>query len=644
MKYNQLLRAWISVILCAAVALSTITCSKKETKLIPIEILAGNPERISPQVSPDGTMMSYIAPENDVLNVWVKTIGKKDDRVVTRDDNRGIRRYFWAKDSKHIMYLQDIGGNENWRLYGVNLETDEIEDLTPFDEVQVRILAVDKNFPHEILIEMNKENPRVHDVYKLDITTAELEMVARNPGNVISWLQDSELKVRSATAATPEGGFDLLYRKSEDATWEKLLTWDAENGLSSEAVDFTKDGEELYLIDSRDANAGRLVRLNIESGDIEIIAQDPQYDVYQTVIHPDSREVQAVGFMRARIDWKVLDESIADDMKKIAKLDDGDFYLTSRDSADKTWLIGFTQDDGPVTYYAYNRESKKGTFLFSHMPALEEYTLAPMEPVSFESRDGLNIHGYLTFPVGKPRTNLPMVLYVHGGPWSRDSWGYDYNAQWLANRGYIAFQVNFRGSTGYGKKFLNAGDKEWGGKMHDDLVDAVNWAVEQGFADAGKVAIYGGSYGGYAALVGATFTPDLFRCAVDVVGPSNLVSLINSIPPYWSSLLATFHKRVGNPDTEAEFLKSRSPLFKVDQIKIPILIAQGANDPRVKQAEAEQIVAAMEQNGLEYEYLLFSDEGHGFAKPENRLKFMAAADRFLAKHLGGRFEEAAEDR
>lgn len=641
MSHGKLWRNALVLSLCVAVALSLFSCSKKEPKLIPLKILAGNPERVSPRVSPDGTMMSYIAPVNDVLNVWVKTIGKDDARAVTSDDNRGIRRYFWAMDSKHIMYLQDVGGNENWRLYRVDLGTNEVTDLTPFDNVQVRVLAVDKHFPDEILIEMNKENPQVHDVYKLTISTGDLELVARNPGNVIGWLQDADLKVRCATAATPEGGFDLLYRESEDATWEKLLTWDAENGLSSQAIEFTKDGSGLYLVDSRDANAGRLVKYDIETGDIDIIAQDPQYDVYETMINPDTREIEAVAFMRSRIDWQVLDESIADDMKAIARLDDGDYYVTNRDNADDTWLVGFTQDDGPVTYYAFDRKSKKGKFLFSHMPALEDYTLAPMEPVSFQSRDGLTIHGYMTFPVGKPRQNLPMVLYVHGGPWARDTWGYDYTAQWLANRGYISFQVNFRGSTGYGKEFLNAGDKEWGARMHDDLVDAVNWAVEQGYADSGKVAIYGGSYGGYAALVGATFTPDLFCCAVDVVGPSNLVTLIRSIPPYWSTLLATFYKRVGNPDTEEEFLKSRSPLFKVDQIKIPILIAQGANDPRVKQAEAEQIVAAMKAKGIDYKYMLFPDEGHGFAKPENRLKFMAEADRFLATYLGGRYEETA---
>jgi dipeptidyl aminopeptidase/acylaminoacyl peptidase len=640
MNSHKSLRTWIVFALCAVVALSAVSCSKKETKLIPIEILAGNPDRITPRLSPDGTLMAYIAPDNGVLNVWVKTIGKDDDRAVTKDTNRGIRRYFWAKDNTHIMYMQDVGGNENWRLYGANLATSEIKDFTPFDEVQVRVLAVDKKFPNELLIEMNKENPRVHDVYNLNLTTAELKLVGRNPGNVVGWLQNPNFKVLCATAATPDGGFDLLFRASEDATWDKLLTWDADNGLNSEVLEFTGDGKGLYLIDSRDANAGRLVKLNIETGEIETIAQDSQFDVSRTLIHPDTRTVQAVAFMRARIDWQVLDVSIADDFKAIAKLDDGDFFIIDRDDADATWLIGFTQDDGPVTFYAFNREQGKGTFLFSHMPALKDYKLAPMEPVSFESRDGLTIHGYMTCPVGKPRKDLPMVLNVHGGPWARDAWGYDYQSQWLANRGYICFQVNFRGSTGYGKDFVNAGDREWGAKMHDDLVDAVNWAVEQGYADPKKVAIYGGSYGGYAALVGATFTPDLFCCAVDVVGPSNLITLIHSVPPYWSSLLATFHKRIGDPATEEEFLKSRSPLFKVDQIKIPILIAQGANDPRVKQAEAEQIVAAMKEKGLEYEYMLFPDEGHGFAKPENRIKFMLAAEKFLAKHLGGRFEEA----
>jgi dipeptidyl aminopeptidase/acylaminoacyl peptidase len=357
------------------------------------------------------------------------------------------------------------------------------------------------------------------------------------------------------------------------------------------------------------------------------------------MVHPDTYEIQAVSFVKERTEWVIFDQSIKEDFEKIKAVDHGDFFILSRDNEDQKWVIGFTRDNGPVPYYAYDRTTKKATFLFDNKPDLKQYELAPMEPVSFKTRDGLTVHGYITFPPGDQKKQLPMVLNVHGGPWSRDTWGYDGEAQWFANRGYICLQVNFRGSTGYGKEFLNASIKEWGGKMHDDLVDAVHWAIKKGYADPKRIAIYGGSYGGYAALVGATFTPDLFSCAVDIVGPSNLITMIKSIPPYWSTLLAIEHKRVGNPDTEEVFLKSRSPLFKVDQIKIPILIGQGANDPRVKQAESEQIVQAMKEKGIDHEYMLFPDEGHGFAKPENRIKFYAHAEKFLAKHLGGRFEK-----
>jgi dipeptidyl aminopeptidase/acylaminoacyl peptidase len=643
MRHSKSISVFVPLMLLGAIAIFISGCAGPEPKLIPREVLFGNPVKTSPQISPDGKMLAYLAPVNNVLNVWVKTIGKEDDRAVTKDDDRGIRRYFWAEDSKHIMYLQDVGGNENWRLYAVDLETSQIKDLTPYEDVQVQIVARDKHFPNELLIGMNKEDPKVHDVYHLDLTTGKLEMVAKNPGNIASWLADANLKIRCAMVAGADGSFDLMLRGTEQADWEKLFTWGPEDSMTSGPVSFTKKGDSLHLIDSRNVNTGRLVKMKIETGNIQVIAEDPQYDVSNVMIHPDSYEVQAVAFTKARTEWIVLDDSIKDDFKVISKLDHGDFYISDRDNADEAWLVSFTKDNGPVSYYAYDRKKNKGTFLFEHMPELGKYKLARMEPVSFKTRDKLTIHGYTTFPVWKPRKNLPMVLSVHGGPWSRDSWGYDSSAQWFANRGYLCLQVNFRGSTGYGKDFVNAGDKQWAAKMHDDLVDGVNWAIEKGYADPEKVAIFGGSYGGYAALVGATFTPDIFCCAVDIVGPSNLVTLIKSIPPYWSTYLATFHKRVGNPDTEEEFLKSRSPLFKVDQIKIPILIAQGANDPRVKQAESEQIVEAMKKKGLAYEYMLFEDEGHGFAKPENRLEFCATAEKFLARHLGGRYEEAVED-
>ena len=610
-------------------------------ELIPRDILFGNPDKSSPQVSPDGTRMAYIAPVNNVLNVWVGTIGQDNYRPVTQDTDRGVRFYAWAADNQHILYIQDVGGNENWRLYATHLQSGETRDLTPFEQVQARVVARDKHFPNELLVGLNKDNPQAHDVYHLDLPTGELKQVAQNPGNIVAWVVDAQFKVRGALAASPDGSgsLELLARAGEEVSWDKLLTWDAEDNQTSGPLGFTLDGRSLYLLDSRNVNAGRLVQMAIATGETRVIAEDPDYDVASVMNHPDTREVQAVAFEKDRLEWVVLDESIRADFEYLRTLHRGDFAVSSRDDADAIWIVAFTTDNGPVSYYAYDRASRNATFLFDNQPALNRYTLATMQPFSFNARDGMTIHGFLTLPPGSDGKNLPMVLNVHGGPWARDTWGYRPDAQWFANRGYACMQVNYRGSTGYGKHYMNAGNKEWGGKMHDDLVDAVHWAVAQGITDPKKVAIFGGSYGGYAALVGATFTPDVFCCAVDIVGPSSLITLIQTVPPYWRPMISLFHQRVGNPETEEEFLKSRSPLFKVDQIRIPILIGQGANDPRVKQAEAEQIVEAMKSKGIPYEYLLFPDEGHGFAKPENRLKFYAAAEKFLAAHLGGRYEQ-----
>ncbi len=612
--------------------------------LIPREVLFGNPEKAQPRLSPDGTRLAYLAPLNGVLNVFVgpadAPVGGEEFVPVTRDEVRGIRVYFWAEDNRHVLYLQDEGGDENWRLHAVDPATGEDRDLTPFEGVQAQPIERSRRFPDALLIGLNKESPEAHDVYKLTLSTGDLEIVAKNPGNVVGWVADHDFEVRGAVTSTPEGGSDLLLRKNAEDDWSGAISWGKEDALTSGPVGFTGDGEKLYLFDSRGANAARLVVFDPASGETGVLVEDPRYDVGDVMVHPETREAQAAAVERARTEWVVLDDSIREDFEEIKGLSRGDFAVTSRDHADKRWIVAFTADDGGASYYSYDRGTKTGTHLFDARPDLVEYTLAQMQPISFTSRDGLVVEGYLTLPPGTPAGQpLPMVLNVHGGPWARDGWGYDPEAQWLANRGYACLQVNFRGSTGYGKDFLNAGNKEWAAKMHDDLVDAVRWAVDEGIADPERVAIYGGSYGGYAALVGATFTPDLFRCAVDIVGPSNLITLINSIPPYWKPLLSIFHERVGNPETEEDFLKSRSPLFFVDNIEIPMLVAQGANDPRVKQAEAEQVVAAMREKGIEHEYMLFEDEGHGFARPENRLKFYAAAERFLARHLDGRYEE-----
>jgi dipeptidyl aminopeptidase/acylaminoacyl peptidase len=615
-------------------------------ELIPRQVLFGNPERISPRISPDGTQLAWIAPSDGVLNVWVAPAGTGQGeginwsaaRVVTDDSDRGIRMFAWAHDGRHLLYLQDTGGDENWRLHDVDLATMQRRDLTPFGNVQTQLIAGEKKFPTEILVGMNRDNPQLHDVYRLDLTTGELTKEVENPG-FVGWVADSQLVVRAGVAPQPDGGLVLMVRGGGGEEWRPLLSIDAEDALTSGPVAFSEDGTSMLVLSSVGTNTGRLVRLNLTTGDAEVLAEDPEADVTGIRLHPDTREPQIVTFLKDRSEYRVLDPDVADDLAAIRALHPGDPSFDDADDTDATWLIRFTTDTGAVPFFSYDRETRTGRFLFETRPELARYELAPMEPFSFTARDGLTIHGYASFPPGAGREGLPTVLNVHGGPWARDAWGFHPEAQWLANRGYLCIQVNYRGSTGYGKAFVNAGDREWGGRMHDDLVDAIAHITGQGWADPARIAIYGGSYGGYAALVGAAFTPELFRCAVDIVGPSNLKTLIETVPPYWAPMIAQFHRRLGDPAKDADFLWSRSPLSRADNISIPLLIAQGANDPRVKQAESEQIVAALKAAGIDHEYMLFPDEGHGFAKPENRLRFYAAAERFLAKHLGGRAEE-----
>jgi len=613
-------------------------------ELIPRQVLFGNPERVSPRISPDGARLAWIAPHQDVLNVWVAPVSA--DRgvdwpaasVVTDDSDRGIRMFAWAHDGRHLLYLQDSGGDENWRLHDVDLQTMQRRDLTPFDGVQTQLIAMERKFPTELLIGLNRDNAQLHDVYRLDLVTGDLVKEVENFG-VIGWEADAQMVVRAAAAPQPDGGFTLLVRDDADSDWRPLQTVAAEDALTSAPIAFSEDGRSLLATSSVGAQTGRLVRVDIATGATEVLAEDPEADVRGVRLQPDTREPQIVTLLKDRSEYLVLDPAVAADLDAIRALHPGDPTFEDADDADMTWLIGFTNDAGPVSYFSYDRASRTGRFLFEARPELSRYELAAMQPFSFSARDGLTVHGYASFPPGADRSALPTVVNVHGGPWVRDVWGYHPEAQWLANRGYLCLQVNYRGSTGYGKSFVNAGDREWGGRMHDDLVDAVAYAVSQGWTDPARVAIYGGSYGGYAALVGAAFTPEVFCCAVDIVGPSNLKTLIETIPPYWAPMVAQFHRRVGDPAADAEFLWSRSPLSRAADIRIPLLIAQGANDPRVKQDESEQIVAALREAGIEHDYLLFPDEGHGFAKPENRLRFYAAAERFLARYLGGRAEE-----
>ncbi|MGH3559841.1 MAG: alpha/beta hydrolase family protein, partial [Mycobacterium sp.] len=474
----------------------------------------------------------------------------------------------------------------------------------------------------------------LHDVYHLDLTTGSLEKIVENPG-FLGWVVDTDLKVRGAVTPLPNGGRVILVRDDESSEWRPLLEAPPDDAESTGPLGFTKDGTSMYMQTSVDSNTGRLVKMDIATGATEVIAEDPVYDIAGAMLNPDTREIEAVTVYRDRLEYQIFDDAIRGDIEALQRLSAGELVISDRSDDDKTWLVAFDDDAGPVKFYTWDRDAKAATFLFDHQPQLNEYPLVPMEPFSFTARDGLTIHGYLSFPAEVEHANLPAVLTVHGGPWARDGWGLDPEAQWLANRGYVCVHLNFRGSSGYGKDFLNAGNREWGAKMHDDLLDAVDHLVAQGIIDRERVAIYGGSYGGYAALIGATFTPDVFKCAISMVGPSNLNTFMESFPEYWKPMLAMWHKRVGE---DKDFLWSRSPLSRVDDIGIPILIAQGENDPRVKRAESEQIVAAMKERGIDHEYVMYENEGHGLAKPENRLDFYHRADRFLAKHLGGRAE------
>ena len=621
------------------------------TPLIPRKVIFGNPDKAAARLSPDGTQLSFLAPVDGVMNVWVGPADNVDAaKPVTFDKHRGVRNYFWAYTSRHILYTQDKNGDENWRVYSLNLGTNETKDLTPTEGVQARIEGVSQNFPEEILVGLNDRNPQLHDVYRVNIETGEKSLHLENDGYP-SFVFDDDYVVRFAQRFTPDGGTEILKRTAEGG-WEPFITVGHDDSMTTSPAGFDKTGHILRMIDSRGRNTAAFTAINLDTGEQTVIAENPRADISGGTGHPTEKTVEAVTFTYLRQEWKILDKSIEPDMAYLRTVADGDFSITSRTLDDKHWLVVYVMDDGPVRYYKYDRPARKAHFLFTNRKALEGVPLAKMHPVVIKSRDGLDLVSYLTLPVGsdkdgdgRPEKPVPLVLNVHGGPWARDGWGYDGYHQWLANRGYAVLAVNFRGSTGLGKDFVNAADKEIGGKMHDDLVDAVKWTIKQRIADPEKIAIFGGSYGGYAVLWGMTTTPDLFACGVDIVGPSSLVTLLESIPPYWVPIVEMFASRMGDHRTEEgrAFLLKRSPLTYVDNICRPLLIGQGANDPRVKQAEADQIVKAMQAKKIPVTYVLFSDEGHGFARPENNLAFNAIMEAFLAEHLGGRFEPIGDD-
>jgi dipeptidyl aminopeptidase/acylaminoacyl peptidase len=611
--------------------------------LIPREVLFGDPERLSPQLSPDGNHLAWLAPDQGVLNLWTRNLHDPagTQRAVTAERDRGIHQFCWSPDSTRLLYLRDDNGDENDYLREIDLTTGAERDLTPTKGVKAIIVKTSSRRPREILVGLNDTNPQLHDAYLLDLTTGALTKTWTNPG-MVGFVADDDLQVRAAIAPQPDGGMTLLVRDhTDDDAWRPLLDIDFDDAMSTQPLAFSADGTLLVCVTSCDAETAELVQFDLATSTKHVLTSDPVFDVAQVSLHPATHEPRIAFIQRERLHARVLDPGIEGDIAVLEELDGGDFTIVSTDQADTTWVIATVHDAGPIRYHLYDRASRTSTPLFTHQPQLERYQLAAMQPFSIAARDGLALSGYLTFPAGRPRRNLPAVLLVHGGPWHRDTWGYHPEAQWLANRGYLCIQVNFRGSTGYGKQFLAKGNREWGNRMHDDLVDTLAYAISQGWVDPARVGIYGASFGGYAALIGAAFTPDTFAAAVTLCGPVNIKTLIDAIPPYWVPLRAQFATRIGDPDTEADLLWSRSPLSRVEDIRSPILIGQGANDPRVPTTEAEQLVAALQANNIAHDYLLYPDEGHGLVKAPNRLDFYAATERFLSQHLGGAHEPTA---
>lgn len=622
-----------------------------DVPLIPREVLFGNPDKAAARISPNGRRLAWLAPDQGVLNVWVAPLDNLDAaKPVTADRKRGIRIYHWAFTNEHIIYLQDVGGDEDWHVYLVDLATSQTTDLTPLEKVNAQITGMSHRQPNEILVSLNDRDPQVHDIHRVRLDGGERELIEKNTENFVGYLIDDDLKVRFATRMTSDGGQEVLQR-DDDGQWRDFTKVPMEDTLTTQPVGFDKSGQTLYFIDSRGRNTGALTAWNLQNGEQKLLAENDRADIGEVLAHPTENTIDAVSFTYQRKEWQPLADSVKEDLEYLQTVADGEITIASQSLDNQQWIVAYLLDRGPTKYYRYDRRARKAEFLFNNRDDLEGRPLVKMHPIVIKTRDRLELVSYLTLPPGtdddgdgRPNQPVPMVLNVHGGPWARDAWGFNPLHQWLANRGYAVLSVNFRGSTGLGKEFGNAGNREWAGKMHNDLIDAVEWAVEQKIADRDRVAIMGGSYGGYATLVGLTFTPDVFACGVDIVGPSNILTLLSTIPPYWQPMVQMFKDRVGDfsSDEGKDFLRSRSPLSRVGQIERPLLIGQGANDPRVKQAESDQIVKLMKQKHIPVTYVLYPDEGHGFARPENRLSFNAVAEAFLAEHLGGRFEPIGE--
>ncbi len=610
--------------------------------LIPREVFFGDAERTDVAISPDGAWLSYLAPVDGVMNIWVQDLSdtsSEQARPVTRAAESRIRDYSWAHNNRQVIYSQDSDGNESHHLFAVDIHGGEPINLTPIDGIQARLIATSARFPNEILVAINARDTRFHDVWRVDARTGARDLIFEND-RFVQVIADDQLNVRLGVMMTDDGGQRILMRDAVDQPWYDLIRWSMEDAMTSGPLGFSRSGKTTYLLDTRNRDTAALHAYTTWGTDVSTyttLAVSDDADITRVAFHPATGRAQAAAHEYTRLQWQLLDSGIARDLEYLSLLRDGDLHILSRDQSDRTWIVSYSSDQGSTAYYLYDRPNLKARHLFSDRPSIESLSLQPMQSVVVTARDGLRLVAYLTEPARQAAGKTPMVLLVHGGPWARDHWGFNPIHQWLANRGYAVLSVNFRGSTGLGKRHLNAGNREWAAAMHDDLIDAVNWAVAQGIADPDRVAIMGGSYGGYATLVGLAFTPEFFAAGVDIVGPSDVRTLLENLPQYWVPLRAMFKARVGSPD-EPGFLERISPINRVDAIRRPLLIAQGANDSRVPEAQSRAFAQAMAKKGLPVTYAIFPDEGHGLARPINRQAFYALTEVFLAEHLGGRFE------
>ncbi len=638
--------------LIAASALLPLTAASAQppasVPLIPRDALFGNPVKAAGRISPDGKYVSWIAPRDGVMNIFVAPASDPTAaKALTNERTRPIRSYFWAPDSKQILYVNDKGGDENFLLYGVNVTTGAERALTPFEKTRVQIVGISPSVPGRILIGVNNRDAKWHDVHSLDLANGKLTPVLMNMGDYAGFLADQNLVIRGALKSRPDGGSDYFVVTDNKVATTPTEQITLEDSQTTQPAGYTSDGKTLYWVDSRGRDTAALIAQDVASGAKTVIAENAKADIGDAMANPRTGRIEAYSVNYLKDEWTPVGNVVAGDLAFLKKELPGEFSVTSRTLADDKWTVAVAASDSAPSTWMYDRKLRKLTKMFTSRPALEGQTLAKMIPLEIKARDGMTLVSYLTLPPGsdpdgdgRPSAAVPMVLFVHGGPWGRDVYGFNGYHQWLANRGYAVLSTNFRASTGFGKKFISAGDLQWGRKMHDDLLDAVDWAVKSGVTTKDKVAIMGGSYGGYATLAGMAFTPDAFACGVDIVGPSNLETLLKTIPAYWEAGKVQFYKRMGDPTTAdgVALLKERSPLYKAGDIKHPLLIGQGANDPRVNKAESEQIVDAMKAKGIPVTYVVFPDEGHGFARPANNIAFNAVTENFLGKCLGGRAE------